>query len=151
MLNQIVKDKKLGKTIGITFSCFDLLHAGHCAMLAEAKARCDVLVVGLQTDPTLDRPEKNTPVQSVFERWVQLESIRDVDYIIPYATEQDLSDILHTIHPNIRVIGEEYRDTLFTGCDVPGIVHIYNTRDHSFSTSSLRQRVINESLTNQSI
>jgi len=141
MLKDIMKLKKDGKEIGMTFSCFDLLHAGHNAMLSEAKAECDILVVGLQTDPTIDRPEKNPPVQSVFERWMQLQAIRDVDFIVPYATEQELIDILLTIQPHYRIIGDEYKDKEFSGKDVEGIINVYNGRAHSFSTTSLRQRV----------
>jgi len=141
MLDKIMKHKEQGKTIGITFSCFDLLHAGHCAMLSEARAYCDILIVGLQTDPTIDRPEKNKPVQTVFERWVQLQALKDVDYIIPYATEQELVDLLLMIRPDFRIIGSEYKGKNFTGCDIEDIKVIYNRRDHSFSSSSLRKRI----------
>jgi len=141
MIQSIYRFKKEGKSIGFSCSCFDLLHAGHNAMLSEAKAECDVLVVGLQTDPTLDRPGKNKPVQSVFERWMQLQAIKDVDFVIPYATEQDLIDLLLTIQPDYRIIGNEYRNKNFTGKDINSIEIIYNERAHSFSTTSLRQRV----------
>ena len=130
--------------IGITFSCFDLFHAGHVAMLREAKTRCDYLIVGLQTDPTLDRPEKNRPIQTVFERYVQLRACKYIDEVIPYATEKDVEDILQTYQIDVRVIGEDYAGKEFTGkkiCVDRNIEIYYNSRKHSFSTSELRQRV----------
>jgi glycerol-3-phosphate cytidylyltransferase len=127
--------------IGFTCSCFDLFHAGHVMMLKEAKQQCDYLIVGLQTDPTIDRPEKNKPVQSVFERFAQVQACKYVDEIIPYATEKELLDIL-TSHPiDVRIIGEEYRDKQFTGHNLSMNTY-YNTRKHSFSTTELRQRVL---------
>ena len=129
---------------GITFSSFDLFHSGHVAMLKEAKANCDFLIVGLQTDPTKDRPEKNKPIQSVFERYVQLEGCKYIDQIIPYATEQDIIDILLTYQITTRFIGEEYRSKEYTGkelCVDKGIEIYYNKRQHSFSTSELRKRI----------
>jgi glycerol-3-phosphate cytidylyltransferase len=129
---------------GITFSAFDLFHSGHVAMLKEARNKCDYLMVGLQTDPTIDRPEKNKPIQSVFERYVQLEGCKYIDEIIPYATEQDLIDILLTYNINVRFIGEEYKTKEFTGkqlCVDKGIELYYNKRQHSFSTSGLRKRI----------
>lgn len=127
---------------GFTCSCFDLFHAGHIMMLKEAKAKCDYLIVGLQTDPTIDRPEKNKPIQSVVERFIQLESCKYVDEVVVYATEKDLLDILYTYPINIRVIGEEYKDKDFTGKDLEHIEMYYNSRKHSFSTTELRKRVI---------
>jgi glycerol-3-phosphate cytidylyltransferase len=129
---------------GITFSSFDLFHSGHVAMLKEARSNCDYLMVGLQTDPTIDRPEKNKPIQSVFERYVQLEGCKYIDEIIPYETEKDLIDILLTYDINKRFIGEEYRQKDFTGkqlCVDKGIEIYYNKRQHSFSTSGLRKRI----------
>ena len=130
---------------GITFSTFDLLHAGHVAMLREAKSKCDYLIVGLQSDPTIDRPRtKNSPVQTMFERYMQLSAIKYVDEILPYQTEQDVVDILTTIKPNIRILGEEYKDSMFTGrseCEKLGIELYFNSRAHRFSTTDLRQRV----------
>ena len=131
--------------VGITFSCFDLFHAGHVAMLHEAKTQCDYLIVGLQTDPTIDRPEKNKPIQSVFERYMQLKACKYIDEIIPYATEKDVEDILLTYPIDVRIIGSDYMDQNFTGkdlCGWKGIAIYYNKRMHSFSTSELRQRVI---------
>ena len=130
--------------IGITCSCFDLFHAGHVAMLREAKTRCDYLIVGLQTDPTLDRPEKNRPIQTVFERYVQLRACKYIDEVIPYATEKDVEDILQTYQIDVRIIGEDYAGKEFTGkkiCVDRNIEIYYNSRKHSFSTSELRQRV----------
>lgn len=127
---------------GFTCSCFDLFHAGHIMMLKEAKSKCDYLIVGLQTDPTIDRPEKNKPIQSVVERFIQLESCKYVDEVVVYATEKDLLDILYTYPINIRVVGEEYKDKDFTGKDLDHIEMYYNSRKHSFSTTELRKRVI---------
>ena len=130
--------------IGITFSAFDLFHSGHVAMLKEAKENCDHMMVGLQTDPTIDRPEKNKPIQSVFERYVQLEGCKYIDQIIPYETEKDLIDILLTYNIDVRFIGEEYKTKQFTGkqlCVDKGIEIYYNKRQHSFSTSGLRKRI----------
>ncbi|RZJ30534.1 MAG: glycerol-3-phosphate cytidylyltransferase [Flavobacterium sp.] len=136
---------ELDKTIiGITFSSFDLLHAGHVRMLAEAREYCDYLIVGLQTDPTIDRPEKNKPTQTVVERYIQLKACRFVDEIIPYTTEQDLEDILKLYKIDVRIIGDEYRDKNFTGrayCESKKIRLIYNSRDHRFSSSGLRKEV----------
>lgn len=127
--------------IGFTCSCFDLFHAGHVMMLKEAKEHCDYLIVGLQTDPTIDREWKNKPIQSVFERYVQLEACKYVDEIVPYATEKELKDILTSYPIDVRIIGEEYRDKQFTGYDLPMEVY-FNSRQHSFSTTELRQRVL---------
>ena len=130
------KDK--GK-IGITFSCFDLLHAGHVCMLEEAKRHCDYLIVGLQTDPSIDRQEKNQPVQSVFERYVQLRGVKYVDEIIPYDTEQSLLDLLEATQIHLRFVGEDYIDRDFTG---KGLHEIwYTSRQHSFSSTNLRNKV----------
>jgi len=131
-------------TIGFTASCFDLLHAGHITMLEEAKRHCDFLIVGLQNDPTEDRPEKNKPVQSIVERQLQLAAVKYVDEIVIYNTEQDLKDLLLTLPLNVRVLGDEYKDKDFTGKDIAqqrGCKIVYNGRDHSFSSSSLRKRV----------
>jgi glycerol-3-phosphate cytidylyltransferase len=127
---------------GFTCSCFDLFHAGHIMMLKEAKSKCDYLIVGLQTDPTIDRPEKNKPIQSVVERFIQLDSCKYVDEVVVYATEKDLLDILYTYPINIRVVGDEYKDKEFTGKNLEHIEMYYNNRRHSFSTTELRQRVI---------
>ena len=126
--------------IGFTCGAFDLLHAGHIVMLEESKSYCDHLIVGLQTDPTIDRPEKNKPIQSVYERYVQLNAVKYIDRIIPYDTEESLIDLLKSQHINIRFVGEDYRDKEFTGYDLPIEVK-YTSRQHSFSSSSLRERI----------
>ena len=130
--------------VGITFSAFDLFHAGHVKMLEEAKRQCDYLMVGLQTDPSIDRPEKNKPAQTVVERYIQLKGCRFVDEIIPYTTEADVEDILRSFAIDVRILGEEYQDRDFTGrtyCEEQGIALYYNKRDHRFSSSSLRETV----------
>ena len=135
--------------VGFTCSTFDLLHAGHVMMLREAKTVCDYLIVGLQTDPTIDRKEKNKPVQTLLERYIQLNAIEYVDEIVPYQTEQDLEDILNMFPINVRILGEEYKNGKFTGratCAKRGIELYYNKRDHRFSSSDLRERVSNESI-----
>jgi len=132
------------KIVGLTASTFDLLHAGHCAMLREAKDHCDYLVCALQVDPSIDRVEKNAPVQTLVERWMQLQSVKYVDEIIPYQTEEDLLDILQMFDFDVRIIGQEYKSQKFTGrdiCEQRGIEIYYNKRDHRFSTSDLRNRV----------
>jgi len=130
--------------VGFTCSTFDLLHAGHVQMLRDAKEQCDYLICGLQMDPSVDRKEKNAPVQTVVERYTQLKGVRYVDEIIPYATEKDLEDILTMYHIDVRVLGEEYREKDFTGKDIckkRGILLHFNKRDHRFSTSDLRKRI----------
>ena len=133
--------------IGFTCSTFDLLHAGHVQMLRDAKEHCDYLLVGLQIDPSLDRPEKNKPVQSIVERYTQLKGIKYVDEIIPYGTEEDLLDLMELYTIDVRILGEEYRDKDFTGRDIcrkRDIDIVFNNRDHRFSTSDLRMRVRDE-------
>lgn len=130
--------------IGFTCSTFDLLHAGHVAMLQEARTQCDYLIAGLQNDPTLDRPNKNRPVQSIVERQMQLKGSRYVDEVWIYNTEKDLEDLLLTLPINVRILGVEYEGKEFTGreiCHKRGIELYFNGRDHSFSSSSLRRRV----------
>lgn len=129
---------------GFTCSTFDLLHAGHVSMLREAKGQCDYLICGLQIDPSLSRPNKNAPIQTIVERYTQLCAVKYVDEIIPYSTEKDLEDILEMYPIDIRVLGEEYRDLDFTGKDIcrrRGIQLYFNKRDHRFSSSDLRLRV----------
>ncbi|MDF2476021.1 MAG: glycerol-3-phosphate cytidylyltransferase [Sphingobacterium sp.] len=140
--------------IGITFSAFDLLHAGHIKMLEDAKRQCDFLICGLQTDPTLDRPEKNKPAQTVVERYIQLKGCKYVDQIVPYATEQDLEDVLRSFNIDVRIVGDEYREKNFTGrayCEEKGIELYFNSRDHRFSSSGLRKIVANANLEEESI
>ena len=130
--------------IGITASTFDLLHAGHIEMLREAKAQCDYLICALQIDPSLDRVDKNKPVQSIVERYTQLEAVQFVDEVIPYMYESDLEDVLQMRTIHVRILGEEYREADFTGrdiCKARDIDLYFNKRDHRFSTSGLRKRV----------
>ena len=138
-------DNMIGKPVGFTCSTFDLLHAGHILMLAECKQVCDYLIVGLQTDPTIDRPDtKNKPVQSVVERYVQLSAVKFVDEIVVYETEKDLEDLLMFLPITIRICGEEYKDkhlTCLDICDNRGIKTYYNSRSHKFSSTELRTRV----------
>ncbi len=130
--------------VGITFSTFDLFHAGHVKMLEEAKRQCDYLIVGLQLDPSINRPEKNAPSQSIIERYIQLKGSKHIDEIVPYVTEQDLEDILKSFKIDLRIIGEEYKEKNFTGkdyCREKEIEIYYNSRDHRFSSSGLRKHV----------
>tara|TARA_Y100000361_G_scaffold2433_2_gene2099 strand:+ start:6779 stop:7189 length:411 start_codon:yes stop_codon:yes gene_type:complete len=129
---------------GVTFSTFDLLHAGHIAMLAEAKSVCDYLICGLHVDPQIERPNKNKPIQSIVERYIQLSSVKYVDEIIPYNLEKDLHDILLTYPIDVRIIGADYLDIEFSGkdiCSQKGIEIYYNKRYHNFSSTELRQRI----------
>ena len=133
------------KIVGFTASTFDLLHAGHVAMLREAKSHCDYLICGLQIDPSVDRSEKNSPVQSIVERYTQLSAIRYVDEIIVYASEKDLTDILELYTIHVRILGDEYKDKDFTGrerCETLGIKLHFNSRNHRFSTTDLRKRLV---------
>lgn len=152
IFNHIKKLKQEGKKIGITFSTFDLLHAGHIAMLSEAKNHCDYLICGLQTDPTIDRPDtKNHPIQSIVERQIQLSACRYVDEVVVYQTEQDLRDLLLILPVDVRILGVEYADKDFSGreeCIDRSIEIVYNGRDHSFSSSSLRKRVADAQIIN---
>ncbi len=145
IFNKIRELKDKGLKIGITFSTFDMLHAGHVAMLAEAKNHCDYLIAGLQTDPTIDRPDtKNKPVQSIVERQIQLAACRYVDEVVVYQTEQDLIDLILILPIDVRILGVEYAQQDFTGRQEGydrGIEVVFNKRDHSFSSSSLRKRV----------
>ena len=129
--------------IGFTCSCFDLLHAGHILMLKDAKSQCDELIVGLQTDPTLDRPEKNKPIQSLRERKIQLEAVKYVDDIFVYDTEEDLRDLLKLVKPDVRILGSDYEGKSFTGDDLDIPIY-YHERNHNYSSSDLRQKIIDE-------
>ena len=125
--------------IGFTLGAFDLLHAGHVVMLKEAKQNCDHLIVGLQTDPTIDRKDKNKPIQSIYERYMQLQAIKYVDEILPYDTEQSLVDLLESTSIDLRFVGEEYKGRTFTGKGLHPI--FYTSRKHTFSSTSLRNRI----------
>ncbi len=146
-------DTMIGKPVGFTCSTFDLLHAGHILMLAECKQICDYLIVGVQSDPTIDRPGvKNKPVQSIVERYVQLSAVKFVDEIIVYNTEKDLEDMLMFLPISVRIIGEEYKDKDFTGkqiCEDRGIKIWFNSRSHRFSSSELRQRTYQSEMNKQ--
>jgi glycerol-3-phosphate cytidylyltransferase len=149
----VMPDTMIGKPVGFTCSTFDLLHAGHILMLAECKQVCDYLIVGVQSDPTIDRPGvKNKPVQSIVERYVQLSAVKFVDEIIVYNTEKDLEDMLMFLPISVRIIGEEYKDKDFTGkqiCEERGIKVWYNSRSHRFSSSELRQRTYQSEMNKQ--
>ena len=146
----VLPDEMVGRPVGFTCSTFDLLHAGHILMLAECKQLVDYLIVGIQTDPTIDRPEvKNKPVQSVVERYVQLSAVKFIDQIIVYDTEKDLEDLLMFLPIGVRIIGEEYKDKEFTGkqiCEYRCIKIWYNSRTHRFSSSELRNRTYQSEL-----
>tara|TARA_B100000900_G_scaffold287032_1_gene246104 strand:- start:120 stop:518 length:399 start_codon:yes stop_codon:yes gene_type:complete len=129
----------MDRRIGFTCGAFDLLHAGHIVMLKEAKLNCDHLIVGLQTDPSIDRQEKNQPIQSVFERYVQLRAVKYVDEIIPYDTEQSLLDLLEATPIDVRFVGEDWSEKHFTGKGLHEV--FYTSRAHSFSTTQLRNRI----------
>lgn len=138
----------IGKTklmkVGITCSTFDLLHAGHILMLEECKKYCDFLICALQVDPSIDRPEKNKPVQTLVERWVQLNAVKWVDMIVPYSTEKELEEIFKAFPINVRIIGEDYQGKSFTAkdiCNKRGIEIVYNKREHDYSSTELRKRV----------
>ena len=149
----VLPDNMIGKPVGFTCSTWDLLHAGHILMLAECKTICDYLIVGVQSDPTIDRPEtKNKPVQSVVERYVQLSAVKFIDQIIVYDTEKDLEDLLMFLPISVRIIGEEYKDKDFTGkqiCEDRGIKIWFNSRSHRFSSSELRQRTYQSEMNKQ--
>jgi glycerol-3-phosphate cytidylyltransferase len=138
------------KTVGITCSTFDLLHAGHIIMLEECKKYCDYLICALQVDPSTDRTEKNKPIQSLVERYIQLDAVQYVDKIIPYNNEEELKTIFASLDIDVRIIGEEYKDQNFTAKDIcmkRNITFVYNKRDHDFSTSSLRKRIYDQECT----
>jgi glycerol-3-phosphate cytidylyltransferase len=128
-------------TVGITASCFDLFHAGHVLMLEEAKEHCQYLIAALQTDPTLDRPEKMKPIQSVYERYIQLVACKYVDEIVVYDTEADLLNVLKSKPIDVRILGEEYEHKDFTGKGL-GQDLVFNKRRHSYSSTELKQRIV---------
>lgn len=127
------------KIVGFTCGTFDLFHAGHAAMMKEAKEQCDYLIVGLVSDPTISHPNtKNKPIQTLFERWLQVSSCKYVDQVIPLNTEEEIVEIINTLRPDVRIVGEEYRNVNFLGKELCNIY--YNSRKHSFSSSELRKR-----------
>ena len=128
--------------IGFTCSCFDLLHAGHILMLKDAKEQCDYLIVGLQKDPTINRPKKNKPIQSFGERKIQLEAVKYIDEIIVYKTEDDLYSYLKHNKPHVRILGTDYEDrTDFTGYSYHIPIY-FHERNHDYSTTNLRKKLL---------
>ena len=140
-----VENGLVKNTIGFTCSCFDLLHAGHLIMLKDAKSKCDKLIVGLQTDPTIDRKDKNKPIQSLEERKIQLEAVKYIDEIFIYDTEEDLYKKLLEINPDVRILGSDYIDKSFTGDDLDIPIY-YHERKHNYSTTNLRGKIVSEHL-----
>ena len=136
-----LKNKYKGKRIGFTCSCFDLLHTGHLLMLKDAKTKCDVLIVGLQTDPTIDRPEKNKPVQSFFERELMIKSLIYIDEVIVYSTENELYQLLLQLRPDVRIIGSDWKGKEYTGHNIEDIEIYWHQRKHNYSTTNLRKRI----------
>ena len=130
-----------GKKIGVVYSCFDLLHSGHYLFLEDSKNNCDILCVGLQTDPTIDRPTKNKPIQTILEREIQIKGCRYVDNYFIYSTETDLIKSLETLQPNIRFLGDDYEGKRFTGDDKPVEIKYHKRSVHTWSSSGLRKRV----------
>ena len=141
-MNQIteIRDKHKGKKIGFCCSAFDILHCGHILMLEDAKRQCDILVVGLHTNPNLDRANKNKPIQEYEEREIQIKGCRYVDEVIQYATENDLMNILYALEPDVRILGTDWKDKRYTGCDLWIPIH-WHIRNHNWSTTYLRERV----------
>jgi glycerol-3-phosphate cytidylyltransferase len=143
------RQENINKTIGCTFSCWDLLHAGHSIFLDDCKANCDILCVGLQTDPTIDRPEKNKPIQSLKEREIQIKSCRYVDYYFIYSTEASLYDSIVKLKPNIRFLGNDYVGKKFTGDDLDVQIYYHPRCKHNYSTTNLRKEIFNRELEKQ--
>ena len=128
--------------IGFTCSCFDLLHAGHILMLKDAKSQCDKLIVGLQTDPTIDRPlTKNKPIQTLEERRIQLEAVRYVDQVVIYETENELQQTLYELDPDVRILGSDYKGKEFTGYSLHIPIY-FHERTHDYSTTNLRKKIV---------
>lgn len=158
-LTIINEHRASGKKIGFTCSSFDLLHAGHYMMLEESREKCDFLIVGLQTDPTLDESyrvltggkNKNVPVQSYYERYIQITGCKYVDLIVKYATEDDLMNMLTTIKPDIRMVGDDWKGKQFTGYNLDIPIHFNDRMQHSYSTSNLRKRVYEAELSKLSV
>jgi len=136
----VVAQSPYSKKVGFTCGAFDLLHAGHTLMLREAREQCDYLIVGIQSDPSLDRHDKNTPIQSYEERITMVRAIRYVDEVALYDTENDLLELLEKINPDVRIVGADWREKEYTGHKLPIKVY-FNKRDHEWSTSDLRERV----------
>ena len=144
IFTEIANLKKKNKVIGFKASTFDLMHAGHVVMLQEAKTQCDYLIVGLLTDPTRDRPDKNYPIQTSWERWIQAQALEAVDRIIPFDTEEDLETMIKILKPDVRFVGEEYKGSDHTGWDIKGTKIIYNKREHNYGSSQLRKKIFEQ-------
>ena len=144
IFKKIAELKKDGKVVGFTASTFDLMHTGHVVMIQEAKTQCDYLIVGLLTDPTRDRPNKNYPVQTSWERWIQAQALEAVDRIIPFDTEEDLESIIKILKPDVRFVGEEYKGTEHTGWNIKGTKIIYNKREHNYGSTQLRKKIFEQ-------
>ena len=144
-MNMRVERKRCLMVKGITCSCFDLLHAGYILMLEDAKSQCDKLIVGLQTDPTIDRPEKNKPIQSFEERYIQLQAVKYIDEIFIYDTEEDLYKKILYFNPDVRILGSDYIDKPFTGDDL-NIPIYFHDRKHNYSSTNLRGSIVSEYL-----
>ena len=126
---------------GFTCSCFDLMHPGHIKMLQDARNQCDYLIVGLQTDPTIDRPNtKNKPIQTLEERQIMVSAVRFIDEIMIYDTEDNLYKYLRDNPPDIRILGSDYKGKDFTGKDLDIDIY-YHKRDHNWSSTELRSRI----------
>jgi len=138
-----MSENRNNRIVGITAGSWDLLHVGHVLMFEECKGQCDYLIVFLQTNPNIDRADKNIPVQSINERYIQVRACKFVDEILVYETEQDLHNLLCSVKFDKRFIGADWKDKLFTGHDIPGMMDkiVFNSRNHQFSTSSLRKRI----------
>jgi len=141
IFTEIAQLKEKGKVIGFTASTFDLLHAGHVIMFQEAKIQCDYLIVGLLTDPTRDREDKNYPIQTSWERWIQAQAIKAIDRVVPFDTEEDLENMIRILKPDVRFVGEEYKGTPHTGHDIKGVKIIYNKRTHNYGSTQLRNKI----------
>ena len=141
LLKNLDEIKKLfaNKKIGFTCSCWDLLHAGHNLFLEYSKSKCDILIVGLQTDPTIDRPEKNKPIQTIEERIIQVRSCRWIDYYFLYSTEKELYEKIKELKPDIRFLGDDYVNKRFTGDDLDILIDYHKRSDHLYSTTRLRK------------
>ncbi len=135
------RKKNFNKKIGVTFSCWDLLHAGHYLFLEDSKKQSDILIVGLQTDPTIDRPEKNKPIQSLEEREIQVRSCRYIDYYFIYSTEASLLKSLNDLKPDVRFLGDDYLGKKFTGCDMDIPVVYHKRSAHEYSSTNLRKKI----------
>jgi len=144
IFKEIAELKKEGKVVGFTASTFDLMHAGHVIMLQQAKTQCDFLIVGLLTDPTRDRPNKNYPIQTSWERWIQAQAIKAIDKVIPFDTEEDLENMIKILKPDVRFVGKEYEGKEHTGWDIKGTKIIYNERTHNYGSTQLRDKIFEQ-------